>query len=51
MISSFVDSGYPREYSYEIPHETFTEQPLHENIKFLKAVIFWYSYLFGGGIF
>ena len=51
MISSLVDSGHPRKYSYEIPHETFTEQPLHENMKFLKAVTFRYSYFFDGGIF
>ena len=51
MISSLINTGHPRKYSYEILHETFTEQPLLENMKFLRGVTFWNSYLFGGGVF
>ena len=51
MIYLLVDSIHPKKYLYEIPLETFTEQPLLENMKLLRAVTFWNSYLFGRGNF
>ena len=40
MISSLINTSHSRKYSYEIPHKTFTEQLLLENIKFLRGVTF-----------